>query len=111
MSLEAIGTDYIIFFILGVLGVIFGISAIIYQFISYGYLIHSSSDPYEILGPWAAIGIVSLGAGAMAVHYSYKIFIPLRNISASTLARDCPYCGAMLEENALICQKCKQQTD
>ena len=110
MSIEAIRNDYLIGFILGVLGIAFGISLISYQFFNYGYLVNSSSDPYGIFAGWATLGVVSLAAGAIAVFYTYQIFIPLKN-STSTLARDCPNCGAIVNEDASVCEKCKQQLD
>jgi hypothetical protein len=110
VSIEAIRTEYIIGFIFGVLGIAFGIFLISYQFFNYGYLINLSSDPYGIFAGWATVGVVSLTAGAIAVYYTYQIFIPLKN-STSTLARDCPNCGATVDEDASVCKKCKQQLD
>jgi uncharacterized OB-fold protein len=50
---------------------------------------------------------VSLVAGAIAVYHTYQIFIPLKENSFAS-ARACPHCGAIIAEDAIVCEKCKQ---
>ncbi len=107
MSIEALKIEYIIGFIFGVLGIALGIFLICFQFFTEGYIINSSSDPYSIFTGLATFGVVSLAAGAMAIHYTYQIFIPLKKNNL-TYAKECPHCGAVIAENARICEKCKQ---
>ena len=110
MSIKATRIDYTIGFVLGVLGVLFGIFLIFLQFSTKGYVVDfSPSDPYSIFAGWAALGVVSLVAGTIAIYYTYSIFTPLEaHISTST--RVCSHCGALIEENSIICEKCRQPT-
>jgi hypothetical protein len=107
VSIETIRIEYIIGFIFGVLGIALGIFLICFQFVKEGYIINSSSDPYGIFAGWATFGVVSLAAGAMVIHYTYQIFIPLKK-NNFTYAKACPHCAAIIAENATICEKCKQ---
>jgi hypothetical protein len=111
VSIEAIRTEYIIGFIFGVLGIVLGICLICFQLFKEGYIINSSSsDPYGIFAGWATLGVVSLVAGAFVIHYTYRIFIPLKD-NLFTSVRACPYCGAILKEDTTVCEKCKRQLD
>jgi hypothetical protein len=111
VSIGAIRTEYIIGFIFGVLGVAVGICLILYQFFMKGYIIDfSPSDPYSIFVGGAAIGVVSLAAGAIVIYYTYQIFIPLKE-NHFKYDRACQHCGAIIAEDAIVCEKCKQQID
>ncbi len=111
MSVEAVRTEYLVGFFLGFTGVVTGICLICLQFFTKSYVINSSSsDPYGIFAGWATLGIVSLAAGAIAMYYTYQIFIPLEESNSPT-SRVCSNCGAIIGEGAKFCEKCGQQLD
>ncbi len=111
MSVEAIRTEYLIGFFLGVAGVVAGICLVCLQFFTQGYVVNSSStDPYGIFAGWATLGVVSLAAGAIAIYYTYQILIPLEENSFTTF-RACSNCGALIVKSAKFCEICGQQLD
>jgi hypothetical protein len=108
-------TDYIMGFIFGVICLAIGISLVLFQFFTKGYIFdfaYLSEDPYSIFAGYTSIGIVSLFAGVFLVYKTYLIFVPLKNndsFSAST--RDCPFCGAIAKRDSNYCERCGHLLD
>jgi len=91
--------------ILGLFFVGLGIYFISYCFSNYYNVPGSNSvdgGGYLIFGP---VGIV-LGAGLL--WYSLPVFIPIKQ-KPQPKVKTCPSCGAIVEENAAQCEKCKNQ--
>jgi hypothetical protein len=111
----SIRTDYMMGFVFGVICLAIGISLVLFQFFTKGYLFdfsYWSEDPYSIFAGYTSIAIVSLFAGVILIHRTYLIFVPLKNTdSFSTLTRDCPFCGAMAKKDSNYCEKCGQLLD
>jgi hypothetical protein len=109
VSLGSTKTEFIIWFILGVLGVVLGVGLILLQFFNTGYVIDfSPPDPYGFFVGWAAMGFVALVVGAIAIFGTYKVFMPLKENISPTI-QVCPHCGAIVDDEAVVCEKCKQQ--
>lgn len=101
-------TEYIIGFVFGVLCLALGVYFVFLQFFTGGVIVDlHASDPYSIFVGWAVLGVLSLVAGAILVYKTYQIFIPLKEGSFAP-SRVCPYCGAVIAEGAVACEKCKQ---
>lgn len=112
VAISANKTDFIIFFTLGVIGVVLGLGLILLQYFNTGYVIDfSPPNPYSFFVGWALLGVVSIIGGSIAVFRTYKIFIPLKNNNYTTTNPVCPRCGAIVTEYAMVCEKCKQQID
>jgi len=47
--------------------------------------------------------------GILFLVKSVPVFIPLRQIKSDS--KVCPNCGAIVAEDATVCEKCKQQID
>lgn len=56
---------------------------------------------------FGGLGIVAFGC--VLIRAIYPIFVPLKKGVVSV--GSCPYCGAIIEEDAIICEKCKQQIE
>ena len=54
-------------------------------------------------------GIGCIFVGSMFIAKSVPAFIPIKQQSA--IPKSCPYCGAIIDKNATVCEKCKQQLD
>jgi ribosomal protein L40E len=79
------------------------------QFFTSGVVVDfHASDPYSIFVGWAIFGVISLVAGAILVYKTYQVFIPLKE-NGPMPKMVCPRCGAILADEAGVCEKCKQQ--
>lgn len=58
--------------------------------------------------PFAAVG--SFIVGLIIVITSFPIFIPLKK-NPFKRSVVCPFCGALVDEYAEVCEKCKQKLD
>ena len=91
---------------IGVLLVVLGISSIVYFFTVKQHIGHSAS----LYGNYFVAGLVCFFCAFVLLRLTIPAFIPLKkNNFAST--RTCPYCGAILDDDATNCEKCKQQLD
>jgi hypothetical protein len=95
-TIRNVRTQHIIIFIVGILILALGAS-MLYQFITRGL-------SFEYIIP--AVGIAIIGLILMIT--SSPIFIPLKK-KPSQQSVACPYCGALVEEDAEVCVKCKHQ--
>ena len=91
---------------IGVLFVALGICSMVYFFTVKNVMGHSTS----IYGNYFFAGLVCFFFAIAVLRLTIPAFIPLKkNYLSST--RTCPYCGAIIDEDALSCKKCKQQLD
>ncbi len=65
------------------------------------YFVNSAMFSYFLYG----VGLVVVGLVFLAK--SVPMFIPLKQQKSETMV--CPNCGAILAEDATVCEKCKQQ--
>jgi ribosomal protein L40E len=57
------------------------------------------------------LGIFGCGLfGLLMILKSYRIFVPLKKNSYAQ-AIFCPSCGALVAEDAEVCEKCKQKLE
>lgn len=102
MSVKSIRAVYMIIFAVGIIFVAIG---------SYGtyYLVTVDlATGYLTKSDLAAPAGIILGLGM--IKFSYKIFIPLKE-NSFTKQVACPFCGAIVEEQATSCEKCKRQLE
>ena len=91
---------------IGVLFVALGICSMVYFFTVKPVMGHSTS----IYGNYFFAGLICFFFAFVVLRITIPAFIPLKkNYLPST--RTCPYCGAIIDEDALSCKKCKQQLD
>ncbi len=83
---------------IGVLFVALGASAFFYFFGIIG------NSPYE--GGTMLGGLFWIFLGIAILRLTIPAFIPLKTKTLPNL-RTCPYCGAIVVEDASICKKCK----
>ncbi len=98
MALIAVG---IFFIILGIAGIVMGISTLTYYS-------QSSQKEFPIILVGSGCGCIFIGIGALKM--SVPAFIPIKQQNTLPV-RSCPYCGAVVEENATYCDKCHKQLD
>ena len=55
----------------------------------------------------SSIGLIVVGV--MFLVKSIPAFIPIKQ--QTTIPKSCQYCGAIIEIDATVCEKCKQQLD
>jgi hypothetical protein len=55
-------------------------------------------------------GILCFVFAIAVLRIAVPAFIPLKKNNLP-LVRTCPYCGAIVNEDAIACEKCKQQFD
>jgi hypothetical protein len=89
---------------IGVLFVVIGISSIVYFFAVKHVMEHSSS----IYGNYFFAGILCFVFAIAVLKITVPAFIPLKKNNLP-IVRTCPYCGAIVDEDATFCQKCTQQ--
>ncbi len=56
-------------------------------------------------------GIFSTAFGAMCFWKGIQVFLPVKQQTKRTEAGACPYCGAILQEDATVCPKCNRTLD
>jgi ribosomal protein L40E len=98
LTLTRLRLGYIIGFIIAVLLVGLGVYSVYYFFT----FAHERSNYL-----FGGLGIPVFGY--VLIRATYPIFVPLKKELASIAS--CPYCGAVLKEDATVCEKCKQQID
>jgi divalent metal cation (Fe/Co/Zn/Cd) transporter len=102
LSVARVKAEYYIVFVIGIFLVALGI---------YG----AYTAVIEILAGYpsklilASIGIIILGS--LMTRLTYQMFIPLKKKNNYNAIRVCPFCGALVEKNATVCEKCKRQVD
>ena len=64
----------------------------------------------DIYGNYFVAGLFFLAFGGVILRITVPAFIPLKKNNLSSI-RTCPYCGSIVDEDALFCEKCKQQLD
>ncbi len=93
-----------------IIGCIIGFSLIaigayaIYLFFAVTPVMTHAED--EFYGNYGIIGIFLIGSGLLFLSQCYPILIPLKKNSQND--GTCPYCGAIIEENAAVCSKCNR---
>jgi hypothetical protein len=85
-------------------GVILGITFIILGIVAMGFFIVKFG--FTSLG-WLFPVIAFLALGSYVLWQSIPAFIPIKKQKSDSII--CPYCGAILKEDASVCEKCKQQ--
>ncbi len=104
-----IRTEFVMFFIFGVIGIVSGICFFAVQFYLYGAIFSfSPSSPYDLFSGWAIAGVLCLVTGFILVFKTYPIIIPPKE-TIFTPAKVCPQCGAIVAEDATVCEKCRQE--
>lgn len=106
MSLKRIKAGYAIGVGIGVLFVALGICSIVYFFTVKHIMGHSTS----IYGNYFVAGLFCFFFAFVILRLTIPAFIPLKKNNFVTI-RTCPYCGAIVDEDAVVCEKCKQQLD
>jgi hypothetical protein len=91
---------------IGVLFVVLGISSIAYFFTVKQVMGHSTS----IYGNYFVAGIICFVFAIAILKITVPAFIPLKKKNLRNV-RTCPYCGAIVDEDASFCKKCNQQLD
>jgi Na+/proline symporter len=89
---------------IGILFVVLGISSVVYFFTVKQIMGHSTS----IYGNYFVAGLVCFFFAIVVLRLTIPAFIPLKKNNLPTV-RTCQYCGAIVDEDALSCKKCKQQ--
>ena len=90
--------------IVGIVIIILGITSIVNYSIYFYNVPASRSSSVYLLG-----GVVWLFVGSMFLAKSIPAFIPIKQQTA--IPKSCQYCGAIIEIDATVCEKCKQQLD
>jgi hypothetical protein len=98
LSVKRLRVGLVIIFIIGIILVALGVYSI-YYFISIGY-----GRPTFLFG-----GLGSIAFGIVLLRASFPIFVPLKKYFNP--AKSCPNCGAIVTEDEVVCEKCKQQID
>ncbi len=98
MSVARVKIEYYIGFAIGIFLVAANVYLIYYYFVLGRY-------PLSHAGLVGNIGLIFFGIIIMI--RTYPIFIPLKKNSIFQSAKTCPHCGAIVEEDATICKKCK----
>jgi hypothetical protein len=98
LSLARFRVEYVIGFIIAVLFVGLGVYSLFYFF---------TIVPRHSYYLFGGLGCIAVGCGMIRI--TYPIFVPLKKGFASV--GSCPYCGAILKEEATVCEKCKLQID
>jgi ribosomal protein L40E len=99
MSIRAVKAEYIIAFAIGVLALVLSVYGAYYLF---AIVLPSGKSVTSL--PLAIVG----GAvfGVIMILKSYSIFIPIKKDS-TVKQIVCPSCGALVDEDAEVCGKCK----
>jgi hypothetical protein len=99
-SIRGVKAEYTIAFSIGVLFLAIGVYAAYYFF--------TTVLPSGKISPSLPLAIVGCSLfGLLMILKSYSIFIPLKKDS-QVQHIVCPSCGAMVDEDAEVCEKCKR---
>ena len=102
LSIARFKIEYYIGFTIGIFLVAANIYLIYYYFVLGRY-------PLSHPGLVGNIGLIIFGIIIMI--RTYPIFIPIKKNTLFQSARTCPHCCAIIEKDAIVCKKCKQQID
>jgi hypothetical protein len=91
--------------IVGIVTIFLGIALIVNYSIYFYNVPASRSSIVYLLG-----GVVCIFVGSMFIAKSIPVFIPIKQQPCVAM-HCCPYCGAIVDEDAVVCQKGKQQLD
>ena len=100
-SIHGVKAEYIIVFCIGIVFLAIGVYGAYYLFD-----VALPSGKITNTLPLAIVGCSVFGV--LMILKSYSIFIPIKKNSYSQ-AVVCPFCGALVAEDAEVCAKCKQQ--
>jgi hypothetical protein len=95
MLLNEFKQVYLMGVIVGVVIIILGFTSILYYFAN------------GINGRYLFAGVGCIFAGSLFLFKSIPAFIPIKQ-KTSAATSYCPNCGSIVEEDALVCQKCKR---
>ena len=104
MELNEFKQVFLMGLIVGIVILILGVASIVNYSINFYNVPSSSSSSVYLLG-----GICCIFVGSMFLAKSIPAFVPIKQQTA--IPKSCPYCGAILEIDATVCEKCKQQLD
>lgn len=96
LSVKRLRVGWVVIFIIGILLVAIGLYSL-YYFVSVDY----GRTTYFFGG----LGCIAFGS--VLIRGTYHIFIPLKENNLTSVVV-CPHCGAIVAEDAAICEKCKQ---
>jgi ribosomal protein L40E len=102
LSLRSIKAGFIIAFVTGIIFLALGIYGAYFLF-----TVELPSGHISKL-PLAVIGCTLFGA--IMVVKSYPIFVPLKK-NSDVMKIVCPSCGALVDEDTEVCEKCKRPLD
>ncbi len=102
VSIRGVKVEYTIAFALGILFLGLGIYGVFYLFTVELPLGRFSEVPFA-----SAAGIF---LGLILIRQAYPIFFPLPKSSISQ-SKICSSCGALLDETAEVCEKCKRKIE
>jgi hypothetical protein len=83
--------------VVGVIIIILGLTSIVHYSIA-----------TNINGRYLFAGFGCILVGSLFLLKSVPAFIPLKTKTQPSV-RTCPNCGSIVEEDTLVCQKCKRQ--
>jgi hypothetical protein len=95
VSVARFRVGFVITFVIAIIFVGLGVYSVYYFF-----TIENVRSTYFFGG----LGIAAFGC--LLIRATYPIFFPLKK--GSTSVGSCTYCGAILREDATVCEKCKQ---
>jgi hypothetical protein len=114
VSVATTRAGYIIQFAIGIICIGLWLFLTIYcftvtKFIGEYNLYYASVNVDNFMVSYAGIGLIPLVIGATLIYNTYQFFIPQKETySNSSSNGSCPHCGATIDEDATVCQKCKQ---
>jgi len=91
--------------IVGIVIIFLGIASIVNYSIYFYNVPASRSSIVYLLG-----GVVCIFVGLIFLAKSIPAFIPIKQQTCVAM-HCCPYCGAIVDEDAVVCKKCKQRLD
>jgi uncharacterized membrane protein HdeD (DUF308 family) len=106
MSLRRLKASFAIVAGIGAFLVGLGICSMMYFFTVKQVMGHSTS----IYGNYFVAGLISIAFGIAVLRITFPAFIPIKQ-QTSTSIRICPYCGALVSEDANFCEKCNRQLE
>lgn len=104
LSIRWVKAEYAIGLGIGVLFVVLGIASIVYFFTVKQTMGHSMS----FYGNYLFAGLACLIFASGVIRMTLPMFLPLKKTYTK---RICPYCGAIVDKDAAVCEKCKIQLD
>ena len=107
MTVKRMKYQYMALVAVGVFFIFLGIYSIVYYFTA----VYNVPDSHSVFGVrYLVAGGACIAIGIGALRLSIPAFIPIKQQHTLT-AISCPYCGAVVEENAPHCDKCHRKID